>query len=105
MTLAKRQGLMFLGRQCGCAQKNPASGKGSLIKPVIDQFSYAKTEEMCLKSQSSQTSSIRFAAIWPVGSSSDMIRMGYIRMFGKMFFVALFLSDRAKNDLFCVIFA
>ena len=34
-----------------------------------------------------------------------MIRMGYSCMFGKMFFVAFFLSTRAKNGLFCVFFA
>ena len=34
-----------------------------------------------------------------------MIRMGYNAMFGKIGFVAFFLSYRAKNGLFCVFFA
>ena len=33
------------------------------------------------------------AEIWRVGSASEMIRMRYSRMFGKMFFVAFFLSN------------
>ena len=41
-----------------------------------------------------------FYTIWRVGSASEMIRMGYSLMFGKMFFVADFLSNRAKNGLF-----
>ena len=45
------------------------------------------------------------AEILRVGSASEMIRMGYSRMFGKMFFVALFFTNRAKNGLFCVFFA
>ena len=53
-----------------------------------------------LKSQPSE-----WAEIWHVASALQMIRMGYNAMFGKIGFVAFFLSYRAKNGLFCVIFA
>ena len=53
-----------------------------------------------LKSQPSE-----WAEIWHVASALQMIRMGYNAMFGKIGFVAFFLSYRAKNGLFCVFFA
>ena len=41
-----------------------------------------------------------FHGIWREGSASEIIRMSFSRMFGKMFFVALFLSNIAKKGLF-----
>ena len=43
------------------------------------------------------------AAIWRVGSASEMIRMGYNAMFGKMFFVALFCQIGPKMAFFAYV--